>query len=76
MVFICRLCGKCENDSLGVAIFGEQGLKEALAYKIKLSLDISVSNIVFNCFGLGCRYRVCFTGICEKGVLPVYFVLR
>jgi hypothetical protein len=28
-----------------VSIFGEQGLKEALAYKIKLSLDISVSNI-------------------------------
>jgi len=45
MVFICRLCGKCENDSLGVSIFGEQGETEALAYKIKLSLDISVSNI-------------------------------
>ena len=56
MVFICRLCGKCENDSLGVAIFGEQGVKEALSYKIKLSLDISVSNVAFNCFGLECRY--------------------
>jgi hypothetical protein len=45
MVFICRLCGKCENESSGLAIFGEQGVKEALAYKIKLSLDISVSDI-------------------------------
>jgi hypothetical protein len=45
MVFICRLCGKCENDLLGVSIFGEQGVKEALAHKIKLSLDIWVNNI-------------------------------
>jgi hypothetical protein len=45
MVFICRLCGKCENESSGLAIFGEQGVKEALVYKIKLSLDISVSDI-------------------------------
>jgi hypothetical protein len=47
MVFICRLCGKCENDSLGIAIFGEQGVKDALAYKILLSLDISVSKNAF-----------------------------
>ena len=45
MVFICRLCGKCQNDLLGVSVFGEQGVKEALARKIKLSLGISVSNI-------------------------------
>ncbi|KAJ4435787.1 hypothetical protein ANN_18406 [Periplaneta americana] len=45
MVFICRLCGKCENESSGLAIFGEEGVKEALAYKVKLSLDISVSGI-------------------------------
>jgi hypothetical protein len=45
MVFICRLCGKCENELSGLAIFGEQGVQEAIAYKIKLSLDISVSNI-------------------------------
>jgi hypothetical protein len=45
MVFICRLCGKRVTEAAGLAIFGEQGVKEALAYKIKLSLDISVSNI-------------------------------
>lgn len=49
MVFICRLCGNCENESSGLAIFGEQGVKEALAYKIKLSLDISVSDIAVSC---------------------------
>jgi hypothetical protein len=52
MAFICRLCGKCENESSGLAIFGEQGVKEALAYKIKLSLDISVSNIAVGKFKL------------------------
>jgi hypothetical protein len=52
MVFICRLCGKCDSESSGLAIFGEQGVKEALAYKIKLSLDISVSNIAVGEFKL------------------------
>ncbi|PSN50665.1 hypothetical protein C0J52_09315 [Blattella germanica] len=42
MVFICRLCGKAENESSGIGIFSEEGVKQSLAYKIKISLDISV----------------------------------
>jgi hypothetical protein len=47
MVFICLLYWKYEIHSFALSIFGEQGLKETLTYKIKLSLDISISNIVF-----------------------------
>lgn len=43
MVFICRLCGKDDYESSGVEIFSEEGVKKAVAYKIKLALDISVS---------------------------------
>ncbi|KAJ9595419.1 hypothetical protein L9F63_013403, partial [Diploptera punctata] len=42
MVCICRLCGKYDFELLGIQIYSEEGLNKALAYKIKLSLDISV----------------------------------
>lgn len=41
MGFICRLCGKDDYEIAGVEIFSQEGVNKALAYKIKLSLDIS-----------------------------------